>query len=72
MTAVIVSPKYQIVIPRDVRESLNIQPGQRVQVFELEGRIEVIPVRPIEEMLGCFPGIDTTVERDEDRAEGQG
>jgi len=67
MNSVRVSPKYQIVIPREIRESMNIKPGETMQVFELEGRIEVVPVRPVRSLRGRYKGIDTTVERDEDR-----
>jgi AbrB family looped-hinge helix DNA binding protein len=64
---VTVSPKFQVVIPRAVRESLAIKPGQKMDVFEYEGRIEFVPVRHPREMRGFLRGIDTTVERDVDR-----
>lgn len=67
METVTVSTKYQIVIPKKVRESLGIEPGQKVQVIPYQGRIELIPLRPIREMRGFVRGIDTTVEREEDR-----
>ncbi|MCB1037777.1 MAG: AbrB/MazE/SpoVT family DNA-binding domain-containing protein [Acidobacteria bacterium] len=67
MAAVTISPKFQVVIPKQIRESLNLQPGQKVQALEYDGRIELIPVRPIQEMRGFAPGIDTTVEREDDR-----
>jgi AbrB family looped-hinge helix DNA binding protein len=67
MNSVKVSPKYQIVIPREIRESMNIKPGETMQVFELEGRIEVVPVRSIRSFRGRYRGISTSVERDEDR-----
>jgi len=67
MTTVTVSPKFQVVIPRAIRESLGIQPGQKVQVLQYQNRIEFIPVRPIEQMRGFLRGIDTTVEREQDR-----
>jgi AbrB family looped-hinge helix DNA binding protein len=67
MGAVTVSPKFQIVIPRQVRESLGIRPGQKVQVIQYGGCIELIPVRPIAETRGFLKGIDTTVERESDR-----
>ena len=67
MNSVKVSPKFQIVIPKEIRESMRIKPGEAMQVFELEGRIEVVPVRSIPSMRGRFKGIDTTVERDGDR-----
>lgn len=67
MDSVKVSPKYQIVIPRKIRESMNIKPGEMMQVFELEGRIEVVPVRSVRSLRGRYSGIDTCVERDGDR-----
>jgi AbrB family looped-hinge helix DNA binding protein len=67
MDTVTVSSKYQIVIPQNVREPMGIRPGQKVRVMRYEDRIEVIPVRPIEEMRGFLKGIDTTVEREADR-----
>ncbi len=67
METVTVSPKFQVVIPRKVRESLGLRPGQKVQVLLYENRIEFIPVRPMKQMRGFLKGIDTTVERDRDR-----
>ncbi len=64
---VTVSPKFQVVIPREVRKALGIEPGQKVQVIHYEDRIELIPVRPIREMRGFLKGIDTEVERGPDR-----
>jgi AbrB family looped-hinge helix DNA binding protein len=55
------------VIPRKVRESLDIRPGQKVQVIRYEDRIELVPVRPVRETRGFLEGIDTEVERDQDR-----
>lgn len=67
MKTVTVSPKYQIVIPRELRESMGIQPGEKVQIMQYENRIEFIPVRKIKKMRGFLKGIDTTIERDRDR-----
>jgi len=67
MTTVTVSPKYQVVIPKAIREKLEVRPGQQVMVMEHDGRIEFVPVRSIESMRGFLRGIDTTVEREEDR-----
>jgi AbrB family looped-hinge helix DNA binding protein len=67
MEAVTISPKYQVVIPKKLRESLNLLPGQKVQMVAFEDRIEMIPVRKISEMKGFLKGIDTTVEREKDR-----
>jgi len=67
METVTVSPKFQVVIPRAIRQSLGIRPGQKVQVIRYEDRIELIPLRPIQETRGFLRGIDTTVEREPDR-----
>jgi AbrB family looped-hinge helix DNA binding protein len=67
METVKVSPKFQIVIPRAVRDALRIRPGQKVQVVQYEDRIELIPIKPMREMRGFLRGIDTAVEREPDR-----
>jgi AbrB family looped-hinge helix DNA binding protein len=67
MERVTVSPKYQVVIPARIRRSLGIKPGQKVQVIQYEGRIELIPVVPIRKAKGFLKGIDTSVEREADR-----
>lgn len=67
MTVVTVSPKYQIVIPKEIRESMGIVSGQKVQLIPYQGRIEVIPLKPMKDMRGFLKGIDTTVSREEDR-----
>jgi AbrB family looped-hinge helix DNA binding protein len=61
------SPKYQIVIPKEVRKALDLQPGQEVAVLRYRGRIELIPMRPVKEMRGLLRGIDSTIEREPDR-----
>jgi len=67
MTTVTVSPKYQIVIPREVREKFHLIPGQKVQVISYSNRIEVIPEKKISDMRGFLSGIDTSFERETDR-----
>jgi AbrB family looped-hinge helix DNA binding protein len=66
MNIVSVSPKYQVVIPKMIREALNLQPGQKVQVIQYENRIELVPLRPIRSARGFLRGIDTTIEREEE------
>ena len=68
METVTVSPKFQVVIPKEIRESLNLLPGQKIQALLYENRIELIPVRPIKKMRGFLKGIDTTIDRKTDRA----
>lgn len=67
MATVTVSPKYQIVIPKNVRESMDIRPGEKIRVFQYGDRIEFVPVRRMRSMRGFIKGIDTTVTRDRDR-----
>ena len=67
MEAVKISPKYQVVIPKKLRETLNLIPGQQVQMIAFEDRIEMVPVRQISEMRGFLKGIDTVVERETER-----
>jgi AbrB family looped-hinge helix DNA binding protein len=62
-----ISPKYQVVIPRELREALHLKPGEKVEFLRYENRIEMIPVRDIKKMRGFLKGIDTTVEREKDR-----
>ena len=68
MQTVTVSPKFQIVIPRPVRDNLHLRPGQKMQVVEFDGRIELIPERDIQELRGFLKGINTDFEREADRA----
>ena len=67
MDSVTVSPKYQVVIPQKARQMLNIKKGQKMQVLAYDNRVVLIPVRPIQEARGSLKGIDTNIEREEDR-----
>ena len=67
MATVTVSPKFQVVIPREVRELLRLRPGERLQVFVFGDRIELIPVKKLSRMRGFLKGISTDVPRDEGR-----
>lgn len=68
METLTISPKFQIVIPKSIRETMKLSPGQKVQAVAYLDRIELIPVRPIKRMRGFLKGIDTDVPRDKDRA----
>jgi len=68
MNSVTVSPKFQVVIPQKIRRSLDIRPGQKMQVIQYSKHIVLIPVRPMREARGSLKGIDTDVQREkEDR-----
>jgi AbrB family looped-hinge helix DNA binding protein len=65
--AVTISPKFQVVIPKGIRESLGLEPGQKVHAIAYDNRIELIPVRTAKQMRGFLAGIDTSIPRDKDR-----
>ena len=67
MQTVTVSPKYQVVIPKSIRDTLQLKPGQKMRVMEYDGRIELIPDRDISELRGFLKGIDTRFKREKDR-----
>ena len=67
MQTVTVSPKFQVVIPKHIRETMGLRPGQKLKVIEYEGRIELIPDRDISELKGFLKGINTEFNREDDR-----
>ena len=67
MNTVTLSPKFQVVIPQAIREALQLKAGEKMRVLRYGDRVEFIPVRSIQEMRGFLRGIDTTIEREDDR-----
>ncbi|MEA3360321.1 MAG: AbrB/MazE/SpoVT family DNA-binding domain-containing protein [Thermodesulfobacteriota bacterium] len=67
MNTVTVSPKYQVVIPKNIRDALQLRPGQKMRVIDYNGRIELIPDRDISELKGFLKGINTDFIREGDR-----
>lgn len=67
MSTVTISPKYQVVIPKEIREALGIKPGEKAEIIPYENRIELILLKNIKKMRGFLKGIDTTVKREKDR-----
>ena len=65
MKPITVSPKYQVVIPRAIREQINIKPGQKMHVIAYSNKIVLIPVRPVQEARGSLKGLDANVQREE-------
>jgi AbrB family looped-hinge helix DNA binding protein len=63
METMTISPKFQVVIPKSIRDLLRLRPGQKLQAIAYENRIELIPVRRAKELRGFARGIDTQVER---------
>lgn len=67
MITVTLSPKFQVVIPQQIRESLQLKVGQKMQMINYEGQVVMVPLRPIQEMRGVFKGMNTNFERESDR-----
>lgn len=67
MAVVTVSPKFQVVIPKEIRKKLNLKPGQKLQVIQLDDRIEYIVLKDIREARGLLKNINTDVDRKGDR-----
>lgn len=67
MEIVTVSPKFQVVIPLSIRRELDLQPGMKLHVFRHDDRVEFMPLKSIKGMRGFLKGIDTSIEREDDR-----
>jgi AbrB family looped-hinge helix DNA binding protein len=67
MHIVTVSPKFQVVIPQQVREELGLRSGEKAQVIAFENRIEIIPLREVRRLRGLLKGANTSFERTTDR-----
>jgi AbrB family looped-hinge helix DNA binding protein len=67
MPIVKVSPKFQVVIPKEIRESSGIKVGSKMDMFVYDGRIELVPIKSMKSLKGSLPGIDTNIQRDSDR-----
>ena len=67
MSTVTLSPKFQVVIPLQVRRSLGLAPGEKLRVLSYAGRVELVPVRTMKSLRGFLKGMDTAIERGKDR-----
>ena len=70
MSWVALSPKFQIVIPKDARKLFNLLPGQQMQVRAVNGKIEIVPELSMSALRGICPGIDTAVPNDPESTSG--
>ena len=66
MDTVTISSKFQMVIPRAIREKWNIKPGQKVRLIVYGNHLEVVPVRDIKEARGFLKGMSSDIEREEE------
>jgi AbrB family looped-hinge helix DNA binding protein len=67
METVTISPKFQVVIPQKIREAMGLRSGEKVQVLLFRNRIEFIPQRDVRSLRGFLKGMDTSLQREEDR-----
>ena len=67
MSTVTVSPKFQVVIPKQIREAIGLKAGETLQIIQYGSRIELIPVKPLKTMKGFLKGMDTNFIREDDR-----
>lgn len=67
MTLVTVSPKFQVVIPKKIREDMKLKSGMKLEVIAYGKHIHLIPAKPLKDMAGFLTGIDTTIVREKDR-----
>lgn len=67
MNTVTVSSKFQVVIPKEVREGVGLKAGTMMEVITYGNRIELIPIQPIRNLKGLFKGLNTDIDREDDR-----
>ncbi|PKL25085.1 MAG: AbrB family transcriptional regulator [Spirochaetae bacterium HGW-Spirochaetae-3] len=67
MNTVVVSTKYQVVIPKEIRDDIGLKAGTTMEIINYGNRIELIPLQPMKSLKGVFKGIDTNIDRDADR-----
>jgi len=67
MDTVTISPKFQVVIPRRLRDQLGLKAGGKMRVIRYGDRIELLPARKASDLRGFLKGMDTTLPRDRDR-----
>ncbi|MBI1822795.1 MAG: AbrB/MazE/SpoVT family DNA-binding domain-containing protein [Nitrospirae bacterium] len=68
MATTTISSKYQIVIPKEIREKLHLSPRQRLQVLVKGGVITLVPEVSLKSMKGFLKGMGKEgVREKEDR-----
>jgi len=68
MTTSTLSPKYQVVIPKEIRKTLGLKPGQQLRFIEKDGHIEIRPILRPDQLIGFLKGAKPLeLEREPDR-----
>lgn len=67
MNTVTVSSKFQVVIPKEVRDGIGLKAGTTMEIISYGSRIELVPIQPMSALKGFLRGINTEVTREEDR-----
>jgi len=67
MNTVTVSSKFQVVIPKEIRETIGLKPGTLLEILSYGTRIELVPIGPMNKLKGIFAGLDTALVRENDR-----
>ena len=67
MKTVTISSKFQVVIPKEIRETIGLHVGAKLEVITYGSRIELVPIVPMKKLNGAFKGINTDIQREEDR-----
>jgi AbrB family looped-hinge helix DNA binding protein len=67
MNTVTVSSKFQVVIPKEVRDRIDLKVGSTMEVITYGNRIELVPIQPMKSLKGIFKGINTEILRESDR-----
>lgn len=67
MNTVTVSSKFQVVIPKEVRDGIGLKAGTTMEIISYGSRIELVPIQPMSALKGFLRGVNTEVKREEDR-----
>jgi bifunctional DNA-binding transcriptional regulator/antitoxin component of YhaV-PrlF toxin-antitoxin module len=67
METIVVSPKFQVVIPLTIRKACALHAGQHVRIVHYDNRSELIPLKEITSRRGFLKGIETSIEREDDQ-----
>jgi len=67
MNTVKVSSKFQVVIPKEIREMIGLEVGTRLEIISYGTRIELVPIQPMKKLKGVFKGLNTDIQREDDR-----